>query len=211
VTAYRLDTGVQARWAHPAWEVTGSVTNGTLSNPRVSDDNGGKQLLGRVLLTPKPGLKLGASAARGQWAADSLPNARNSTQTALGWDAEYSRDHWLVRTEWVAIRWTLPYSLPPSGVTSLRALGGWVEGRYRFAPRIFAAARVDRLGFSRVTGTLFEGAPTAWDAPVEREELAVGYYLQRNLIARFGVQTNRRDAGRLRSRTFLAAQIIYWF
>ena len=48
ISAFQWDTGVQASWRTGSVELAGSVTNGTLSNPRVRDDNGGKQFAGRV-------------------------------------------------------------------------------------------------------------------------------------------------------------------
>jgi predicted porin len=96
------------------------------------------------------------------------------------------------------------------GRMTVSALGMWVEGRYRFTPRIFAAARVDHLGFSRISGSIWT-SPTTWDAPVDRIEWGGGYYLQRNLVARAVVQHNRRDGGRVRSRTFFSGQLAYWF
>jgi predicted porin len=93
----------------------------------------------------------------------------------------------------------------------LSAWAGWVEARYRITPRVFAAARADHLGFSRIAGTLFDGRPVTWDAPVDRVEAGGGYYLQRNLIARAIVQHNRRDGGRITARTYVSAQLAYWF
>ena len=95
----------------------------------------------------------------------------------------------------------------PSGV-DLDALGAWVEARYKWTPRFFTAARVDRLGFSRTPGDV---TGLDWDAPVNRVEGVLGLYLQRNLVARLGVQFNDRKGGRVRSRTYVAAQLAFWF
>lgn len=216
VTAFRWDTGVQARWLRGPVELTAAVTNGTLADPRVDDNNDGKQVSGRVMLRPVVGLVLGASAARGSFLADEvvrlLPEtARHDSyaQQAFGVDAEYSRDYWIVRGELVRSQWTLPL-LAPRQAMDVSALGAWVEGRYRFTPRIFAAARVGHLGFSQITGTIW-AVPTTWDAPITRIEWGGGYYLQRNLVARAVVQHNRRDGGRVRGRTFVSGQLSYWF
>lgn len=209
VSSFRWDTGVQLRWAPGPIEVTAAVTSGTLSNPRVSDDNNGKQISGRVAVTPAVGLILGVSAARGAWLSrDVAPGT--FPQDALGADAEYSRGHWLVRGEMVWSRWELPYTLPPSGDRAVSALAAWAEGRYRLTPRIFVAARADRLGFSRIVGNA-SAARIPWDAPVERLEATAGYYLQRNLVARLSAQANWRAAGRVRDRTYYSAQLGYWF
>ena len=216
VTAFRWDTGVQARWTAGPVELSGSLTNGTLADPRVGDNNGGKQVSGRAALRPIVGLVVGVSAARGSFLSDTVTRVlpeplrhEDYPQQAFGLDAEYSRDYWIVRAELVRSRWSLPL-LAPMGAMDVRALGMWVEGRYRFTPRVFAAARLDRLGFSRISGSIWR-SPTTWDAPVTRVEAGAGYYLQRNLVARAVVQHNRRDGGFVRSRTYLSGQISYWF
>jgi hypothetical protein len=214
VTAFRWDTGVQANWRKGIVNLTGAITSGTLSDPHVADNNDGRQFSGRLSVEPVPGLIMGASAARGEWLAEDvrrlLPEGSGFAQTAWGSDVEYSRDHWLVRTELVWSRWRVPLAQTAPRGTNLDALAIWCEGRYRFTPRIFAAARVDHLGFSEIwnaAGT----SRVSWDAPVDRVELAAGYYLQRNLTMRVGVQLNDRDGGRIRRRTYLSAQVAYWF
>jgi hypothetical protein len=217
ITAFRWDTGIQAHWASDRVAVTGAVTTGTLSNPRVADDNGGKQVSMRVSARPVTGLVAGASAARGDWLSREVTRlvpaqaaARDHVQQAFGLDVEYSRGYWLVRSEAIWSRWDVPLAATGARLPlSARAVS--VEGRYRIRPRLYAAARVDGLGFSRIAGTLFEGRPTTWDAPVSRVEVAGGYYLQRNVVARVAIQHNRRDGGRVHRRTFLAAQLAWWF
>jgi hypothetical protein len=216
-SAFRWDTGVQARWSGTRIEAAGSITAGTLSDPRISDNNNGRQLAARVSAKPTIGLVVGASAARGEWLSktviDRLPEVvRNGsyTQRAFGADAEYSRNYWLVRAELVWSRWTIPL-LVPGTERPLSALGMWLEGRYRFTPRLFVAARIDRLGFSKISGALFDGRPTTWDANVERLEVGAGWYFQRNLVGRAILQHNWRDGGRITSRTFVSGQLAYWF
>jgi hypothetical protein len=211
VSAFRWDTGVEARWKQGPLEITGALTNGTLSNPRVSDDNGGKQVSGRIAVTPAVGLVLGVSAARGAWLARSVEGQTPPDQRAFGADVEYSRDHWIVRAELVFSRWGLSLPLAPSNTQSVTARGNWVEGRYRISPRIFVSGRADHLGFSELQGSVPGTAPIPWDAPVTRTEFGTGYYLQRNLVARATVQSNWRHAGRVFDRTFVSAQLAYWF
>jgi predicted porin len=124
-------------------------------------------------------------------------------------DLEYSRGHWLVRGEAIWSQWDVPLAATGARLP-VSARGVSVEGRYRFIPRMFIAARADDLAFSRITGAA-GGISTPWDAAVTRIELGGGYYLQRNLVARAAVQHNRRDAGFVRRRTFVSAQLAYWF
>jgi hypothetical protein len=219
VTAYRWDTGVEARYGAERLEAAVSVTSGTLSNPRVDDDNDGKQLAGRVAWHPAIGLTIGASGARGAFVDRAIVNAYEAAlgphdydQEAVGLDGEYSRGYWIVRGEAIFSRWTVPKINAPFIDRPLGARTGYVEGRYRFGPRLFAAARVDTLSFTRVTGQrLFNGQPTQWDAPVSRYEIGGGINLQRNLTARGVVQRNWRDGGRVKQRTYVSAQLTYWF
>ena len=212
ISAFRWDTGVEATWWGPSIEAAVSVTAGTLSNPRLGDDNAGKQVAGRVAGRPVTGLVVGASAARGAWVSDDVAGVKGSpAQTTFGADAEYSRDHWLVRSELVWSRWNVPFSTPPVEGTTVGALAGWVEGRYRLNPRIYVAGRADRLTFSDITGHMFEGTPTPWDAPVTRFEVGGGYLVQRNLVLRVIAQWNRRAGGRVESRTYFSTQVAWWF
>ncbi len=215
VSAFRWDTGVQAHWKAGIIDATGAVTAGTLSDPHANDNNAAPQVSGRFSVEPSTGLILGVSAARGAWLSKDVTqlltggaDGNDYTQTAWGADAEYSRDHWLVRSEMVWSRWRTPLAASaPQGI-DIDALAIWAEGRYKLTPRLFAGLRLDHLGFSKIqTSTEL----LTWEAPVNRVEAAIGYSIQRNLTARIGVQRNDRDAGRVHGRTYLAAQLAYWF
>jgi hypothetical protein len=49
-----------------------------------------------------------------------------------------------------------------------------------------------------------------WDAPITRFETGVGYYVQRNLLAKGVYQYNRRDGGLVRRRSLVAVQLQFW-
>src|SRR4051812_10719829 len=200
ISAYRWDTGIEARYGGERFEAAAAVTAGTLSNPRVGDDNDGRQWSGRVAWKPVTGLILGASGARGAFVTREIVDAyepllgpHDYTQETLGLDGEYSRRYWIVRGEAIRSRWRLPKINAPFIEAPLAAQSEYLEGRYRFGPRLFAAGRVDRLAFSEIRGLrFFAGEPTPWDAGVRRVEAGGGVYLQRNLTARAIVQHNWR-------------------
>jgi hypothetical protein len=219
ISAYRWDTGVEAHLGTEHYELAGALTRGTLANPRVKDDNDGLQWSGRGAWKPAPAFTLGASVSRGEFLTRQISDTyapwlgkRPYTQQAVGLDAEYSRDYFLVRGEAIRSQWTLPALGLPLLSSPLVARSAFLESRYRFTPRFFAAARLDGLTFSKIRGDrYFGGRPTTWDAPVSRVEGGGGVYLQRNLTVRAVVQRNWRDGGRVRRRTFVSAQIAYWF
>lgn len=217
VTAFRWDTGVEVRYAVRRFELAGAVTNGTLSNPRVQDDNGGKQLAGRLVARPTLAWTLGVSAARGAYlgrrVVESVPEPLrgHTAQTAFGVDAEFARGRWLLRGEGLWSWWQVPIprSSPPDA--EARATAILLEGRYTLRAGWYVAARADALTFSEIRGTLFDGRALPWEAPVRRLEVATGWYVQRNLIAKLGYQHNWRDGGYVRTRGFGTAQLVYWF
>ena len=221
MSALRWDTGLQVRVGNRPVAVIGAVTNGSLSNPLVRDDNDGKQLAVRATFQPSAGLLFGVSAARAEFvsrvALDALPPAaaRHLTQSGLGADVEYSRDHWLVRVEGILSSWRLPAVAAPLLDTPLRAIGITAEGQYTLRPGFYVAGRADHIGFSSIRGTLFEGQPMPWDVPVTRLEVGGGYHLRQNILAKVTYQHNWRDSesypGGDRRTRFVATQIVYWF
>jgi hypothetical protein len=218
VSAFRWDTGVQVHAVSRFLTGTVSVTSGTISNPRFKDDNDGRQVAARGEARPIVGLVLGAPVARGAFvdnaalrSAGTAAMAGTFEQNAWGADLEYSRDHYLVRAETIVSAWQIPFAAQPAATASdpLRAYSTSVEGRYKIKPGVYAAARVDRLGFSTVTGTL-SSAP--WDAPVQRVEVGAGFSIQRNLLLKLAYQRNTRDGGRLATKANLGAmQLVFWF
>lgn len=215
VSVFRWDTGVQAHLTSPMWDTAVSLTTGTQANPLVRDDNDGKQLSGRVAFRPAPSLALGVSAARGAFitreaaaSAGVSESPGDYTQTAWGADVEYSRDYYLLRFETIVSDWRLPVVQIPAIELPLRAVSASLEGRYRISPGLYAAARFDHLGFSRINGS---SGRDHWDAPVTRIEVGGGYSLQRNLVLKGSVQHNTREAGRNRSLVLGALQVVFWF
>jgi hypothetical protein len=218
VNGIRWDTGVQVHGGNEFISGTVAFTRGTLSNPVFNDDNSGGQVATRIELRPAAGLVIGASGARGPFVSENA--ARGSvgegrshefTQNAWGADVEYSRDYYVVRAETIVSNWRLPLALT-STVLPLRAIGGYLEGKYKFAPGFYAAARVDHLGFNDITGTQ---RTLPWDAPVTRVETGVGISIQRNLVLKIAYQRNQRDRSlgtELQPKAHLgAAQLVYWF
>lgn len=215
VNSTRRDTGIQLHGVAGIVEWTAALTTGSLSNPRVDDDNDGRQLAGRVVVRPGPSLALGVSAARGAYLDRSLEevlpsgtSVESATQQALGLDAEYSSGRLLTRAEVIWSRWKVPVLAPPAIDTPLDAVSALAEGRYRLWPGLYAAVRVEHLGFSRIRGS---AGPVPWDAAVSRLEIGGGWSLTRNIMLKASWQHNRRDGGRVQRDSLVAAQLFYWF
>jgi hypothetical protein len=220
VNALRWDTGAQVKVGDGGpIEVSGAVTNGTLSSPQFEDDNDGKQISGRVVFRPATGLVLGVSGARGDFLSDGVVAAlpaeiagRSYTQQAIGADVEYSRGYWLLRSETIVSSWRMPALEAPFLDKPLRAWSSFLEGRYRLTPRLYVAARGEYLGFSKIqAGVEYDNQRVSWDGPVTRAEIGAGYSIQRNVRLKLAYQYDWREAGTTRRRGALATQIGYWF
>jgi hypothetical protein len=214
VSAARWDTGIEARWRRDWLEIAGALTRGAPAVPVVRETNDGRQWSGRAAVHLPVGMTLGVSGARGDWIEDAvlalLPEDRRGSagQSIVGADLELGLGRWLVRGEVLRSRFELPMPGAAAG-SAVSAWSGFFEGRYRFHPRWQAAARAERIGFSRITGT--GGVTTPWDAPVSRIEGVIGFRVTRAIDVRAGWQHNWRDAGRVHERGSPAVQVLYWF
>jgi hypothetical protein len=215
INSYRWDTGVQLHGVNGMLEWSGAVTTGSLSNPRVDDDNDGKQVAARAVLRPAPPLKIGGSFARGAYLARNLegvlPAGRSLTdgvQQATGLDAEYSQGRFLGRGEVIWSHWSVPLTSSSADDTRLDATSYLVEARYRLFPGFHVAGRAEQLTFGHIATS---AGLQRWEAPVQRVELGAGYSIIRNVMVKASVQRNVRDGGRVRRDTLGALQIVYWF
>jgi hypothetical protein len=215
VNALEWDTGIQVRARHGPVVWLTSVTTGTLSNPRVADDNRGPQWAGRLTVDAGPAVTLGVSAARGPYLSRDLTGVlpagttpERHHQRAVGGDIAVSRGRWLLRAEALRSSWQLPSLAEPRLPSAVSAWAGFAEGRVRVAPGLDLATRLERLDFSRIA-TSRDRLP--WDAPVDRVEVAVGWTPRRHLTLKAAWQVNMRDGGQVRTSRLGALQCIAWF
>ena len=214
VNTSRWDTGVQLHGVAGIVEWTGSISAGSLSDPRFRDNNTGRQFAGRAVVRPAAAMVFGLSASRGPWLNEALEDdivdfdSSRSHQVAFGGDAEYSRGPFLVRGEVIRSAWHMPAFGTLQLGEPLIAVSSLVEGRYKIGPGLYVAMRGDRLDFSKVRGS---GGFAEWDAQTWRFETGVGYSVTRNLIVKGVWQRNGRDGGRVRRDSVFAAQVLYWF
>ncbi len=214
INGFRWDTGVQVHGVNGLVEWTGAITTGSLSNPRVDDDNGGQQVAGRAVLRPAAALALGLSVSRGAFLSRSLEpvltdgmEVEDAVQQAVGIDGEYSEGRFLGRTELIWSQWTLPMPQVRQQ-RRLDAMSLLAEARYRIFPGLHIAGRAERLGFSRLQTT---AGPMDWDAAVRRFEVGASYAIIRNVIVKASWQRNLRAGGRVQRDSLGAFQAVYWF
>jgi len=216
VAGSRWDTGVEGSWTSRWLDLSAAVTQGAPSVPVVRESNHDLMWSGRAATHLPGGVSVGLSGARAGWLADSVldvtADGRQTphTQALIGADTEFGVGRWLVRAEWLHSRFDLPIVNDPVRVRELTAQAGFIEGRYRFHPRMQIGVRADRLAFGRLTDAT-TGVSATWDANVTRLEVAFGLRLSRTLEVRAGWQENRRDSERGKRRGLPIAGLLYWF
>jgi hypothetical protein len=214
VNTSRWDTGVQAHAITGIVDWTGSITAGSLSDPRLRDNNTGRQLAGRAVARPVAAVAIGASVSRGDWVNGALEDQLafesddRARQVAIGGDAEYSAGPFLVRGEAIRSTWSMPKFGSMQLAEPLVVISSLIEGRFKIAPGLYVAMRGDRLDFSKIPGT---NGSVDWDAQTWRFETGVGYSLTRSVLLKGAWQKNGRDGGRIRKDSFFAGQVMYWF
>jgi hypothetical protein len=216
IDAEHWDTGVQGRVVTGPLEWVASVTTGSLANPRVRDDNGGRSLQGRIVYRPHPAVTLGASGARGAYLARSLettlPEGRSIDefhQRVAGADLTVAAGRWEVRGEVIHAWWDLPAANDPRLEPALTSLAGWTEGRVRVLPGIDVTVRGEHLNFGDVETA---AGPAPWEADVTRLEAGVAAAVLRRVKVKLAWQRNwRPNGGRVREDSLVAGQVVAWF
>ncbi|MCH7843406.1 MAG: hypothetical protein IID01_11640 [Chloroflexi bacterium] len=165
-------------------EYSFAVTEGTLSNP-TETSNDGRQMIVRRGLTPITGLRFGGSVARGPYL---LPEAAEAdTQhtvvekynaTALELYLEYKAGYLQLHSEAVYSRWESPYMADDE---QLAAWSGYFELRYDVSPTVYLAGRYDQFGYSTFTDPSTQGQQT-WGNDLRRIEVGLGYRISREML-----------------------------
>jgi hypothetical protein len=202
------------------WEVMGNagiveyslgVTPGAMSNPLSAPQEEGIQVLGRVGVEPKLGLRLGLSAGIGPYLGgpkrDPLVEAvsypgepADYDQRLVGLDGEYSIGRLQIHSEGYFSSWEAPLV-----DDDLNVWGGYVEGAYDLTPRLLGALRVGALGFGEIETPA--GTRTAWDDDVVRVESAFTYRVAREVHLRLGWQHTEFLTGVDESEDLFALQL----
>jgi len=173
------DVGATLRGTlHPLEFALGAVQGAPGAPAPGRDTNDGKSVIGRIGLSPAPALRFGVSGSWGAYlddaVSDGLPAGAHVTQyrQRLGMaDAQLLLGHLELRAEGAINVWETPT------VGELRVGGGYGEARLVFATRWYAAARGDRLRFSRVVESTGRSLP--WDHDLDRAEGGIGYRIER--------------------------------
>jgi len=209
------DTGVEVRLGHRLVELAASLTQGTLSRPRLEDDNDGKQVAARLALHVTPRLQASASFARGEWPperseASGGPGGPYPNQTAWGFDAELSAGRTVVRGELIHNTWDAVPETPGQALPPARVLAAFIEAIWRLSPRLRLGGRIDRMTFGARDKVSSYGRRRSWEEPLTRAEIALSVLPHRRVLLKAAYQHNWQDAAPPGRRGFAAVQAVVW-
>ncbi len=198
-----------------------AFSNGALSNPVDLSSNSGFNVSARVRYSPFMGLDLGSSFSTAPYLdahtldAELKIASKKTTQfrqTVWSGDVAFIRGHLMLFVEAVFNRWESPFISE-----SLDLWGGYVEGRYRFTPRFYLAARGSLLSFAEIADREDidndSRLQEPWDYNVRQIELGLGMRLTRNALLKFAYQHSQtlETAGGEPSDDLAVAQAVFYF
>lgn len=145
-------------------------------------------------LTPATGLRVGASWTEGSYLNDGLPSELlagrdwcDYRQRLAGVELQASRGYVEL---WAEAAWS-EYEVPVAS-RPLRGVTGYVEARYTFDPRLYAAVRVERNDYPYIQ--VDDGEWDATSADVRDVEAAIGFRPASHQVVKLSW---RRDAWRV--------------
>lgn len=142
-----------------------------------------------------PWLKVGANYQDGTWLLEKTENALPSgsgiddyRQRILGLEAEFAHGHLVVRGEVFFDGWNVPRVRDEA-----RDVSWYIEGKYSFHPRVYAAARFGMITFNKMQDST--GARVRWDYPASQWDIGLGFRVTEHVLLRVGYQWNHVSKG----------------
>lgn len=162
---------------------------------------------GRLGWHPDPAWVVGLSFSEGPYlrgaASATLPadtRLDDFHQRTAGFDLTYEHRRLQLWAELVRGRFDVPR------VGRVEMLGGFVEARYKTAPRYWLAARWNQ--------SWFDDAPelaTDWDRDLQRLDLAIAYRHSAHVQGKLEYSLSDAAGGNVNGNHLVAAQLVLWF
>ncbi len=169
-------------------DIQAGLFNSSLSNPYMVNVIERLNVAARFGVRPIMGMNIGLSYSDGPYMSKyemSHVNVSNADQTVYDVDFSYERGHFSFFSEAAWSEWNVPRISDTISSTSY-----YVEGKYKFLPRFFAAARLAQIFFSDISST---SEKSTWDDNTTRLEVSLGYYVERETLAKIILQKNWYD------------------
>lgn len=208
-------TGVSVSGTVDRFDYAFEVKNAPLSSRPSSWDMGDVDLdhptvSGRLGWRPNAAWNLGFSASEGAYLLDSVEDTlppgqgmNHFKQFVLGQDIAFAWHHWQLWAECFETR----FEVPRAG--NADALGWYVEAKYKFSTRFFAALRWNQLVYGSVAGP--DGAPAKWGGDLWRADIALGFRITPHSQLKLQLSVPQPGRGEAAGGNMAAAQFTVRF
>ncbi len=168
---------------------------GSVSKPSLDQTRELPQFTTHLTYNFQPGFKLGLSAFMGPYMSQDdieeygvptpVPDPNDYFNSGIGYELYYSTRFLEFYSEGYTTSWEYP------GLPDLRALAGYLEAKYKFQTRWYAAGRYDLFEPGKIE--VSPGVEEKWDNPLKRYEFGIGYKPTRTTTVKAVTQINRFD------------------
>ncbi len=165
---------------------------------------------GRLGWRPDAAWNLGISASEGAYLLDSFPyplpagkGIGDFQQVVLGQDLAFAWHHWQLWAEVYEARFDRPRG--GHGDT----LGWYVEAKYKFTTRVFAALRWNQLMYGGIESP--DGRPAKWSSDLWRADISIGYRITAHSQLKLQLSLPQPGRGETGGGTMMAAQLTVRF
>lgn len=162
-----------------------ALYNSSPSNPYMVNEARQLNYAGRIGFRPFMGLNVGLSLSHGPFIGDHGNRSidlKDTMQSMIDVDFSFEREHFSLFGEIVRNSWRLPRVK-----SDLSVSGYYIEPKYKFHPRWYGAVRIGQLYFDKLD------SGERWDDDIFRTEFSIGYYVERETLAKLVFQRNRTD------------------
>lgn len=174
-------------------------------NPWQRHFDAGPTLTARARWQPTAEWTLGVSISDGAYlreaAADTLgagQRVEDFAQTTVGVDLAFEHRDLQLWSELMSSRFEVPHA------GDVSVLAGFVEARYKLAPRFWVAGRWNQSWFDSLDGV-------NWDYDVRRFDLGLGYRHSTHVQTKVEYRRFSQNGPQLQGNDVLAAQLVAWF
>lgn len=162
---------------------------------------------GRLGWRPVAAWTVGASASHGPYlqeaAEATLPagsGLNDFDQTTVGIDVTYELRSLQVWAELARASFDVPR------IGTVRALSGFIEARYKLAPRLWLSGRWNQSRFDQPAGL-----PQSWDRDLKRLDVGLGFRHTTHVATKVEYSVGDQAGSDTNGNQLLAVQVVVWF
>jgi len=181
------NTGIEFFGSHGTVDWSFAAITGSETYPTRNQGKNLPQFTSRLLFIPSPEFNFSFSGYWGPYLSKDIVKSLlgiNKSENefinkGLGIGLIYSKDYFEIFSESFWSSWDHPY------YKELSAWSSYIDLKYKFATQWYTATRLELMRFSNLK---YQNYNVSWDYPLNRYDLVIGYYVDRNVILKLDGQ-----------------------